>query len=89
MEIFKIIAVIPIVIIFVLLGIVCLKLAKLPTSLLSVSIFSNSDGKLDSSANLLGIFIIAGVFSVMAGMYALSQYAKHNKAVNDRLRLDR
>ena len=51
--------------------------------------FSNSEGQLDSSAKILGMFIIAGVFSVMAGIYASSQYAKHKKTVNDRLRLDR
>lgn len=108
MGVFTLIVVVPIVIICALLGIVCLKLVKLPTSLLSVSIFtsaggvvgvitiivfgvmfSNSDGRLDSSAKILGMFIIAGVFSVMAGIYASSQYAKHKTTLNDRLRLDR
>lgn len=76
MGIFTLIVIVPIVIICALLGIVCLKLVKLPTSLLSVSIFtsaggvvgvitiivfgvmfSNSDGQLDSSVKILGMFI--------------------------------
>lgn len=98
MGIFSIIVIIPIVVICALLGIVCLKVAKLPTSLLSVTIFtgtgsivgvatiivwgfifSNDQGQLDSTAKILSMFVAAGIFAVIAGIYASSMYSKHNK----------
>ncbi len=105
---FSIIVLIPVVVVCALLGVVCLKLARLPVSLMSVSIFtgtggivgvvtiivwgfifSNAQGQLDTAAKVLGMFITAGVFAVMAGIYASSLYKKYSSTINDRLRLDR
>ncbi len=104
MGIFSIIAVILIVAVCALLGIICLKVAKLPANLLSVTIFTgsggivgvatmvgwgfmfpNAEGQLDSTAKILGLFIVAGVFAVIAGICASSLHAKHNKSKHSEL----
>ena len=108
MGIFAIIIILPIVFICALLGMVCLKIAKLPTNIPSVSIFtctggitgvvtiimwgfifSNSKGQLTLALSVISMFIVAGIFAVIAGIYASSLYAKHNKNQNSRLRLGR
>lgn len=42
-------------------------------------VFANSDGVLDSQAKVVGMFIAAGVSSVICGLYASTLYSKHNK----------
>lgn len=103
MGIFTIIIVIPIVVICALIGIVCLKVVKLPIGIISVTIFtgtggitgiatiivwgfifSNDLGQLDTTLKIVSMFIVAGIFSVIAGIYASSLYSKHNKARQNR-----
>lgn len=42
-------------------------------------VFANGDGMLASQAKVVGMFIAAGVSSVICGLYASTLYSKHNK----------
>ena len=94
MGLFTIFILIPIVVICALLSVVCLKVARQPITLFTVTIFTGSGGivgvatiilwavifsKLDSPIKILGMFIVAGIFAVIAGLYASYLYTKHKK----------